>query len=278
MNNNSNRCISASELRRLQLDILDSVHCFCINNRINYSLSSGTLIGAIRHKGFIPWDDDIDICMLRSDYERFEALFPDLLDGKFEFKSLCRDSQWNKPWGKIQDSRTVMYETFNDDYLNHGVGIDVFPMDDVPEDGGAFLVWNTKRKVLVYSWMIKGMKFDPQRSFWKTIVMLCEKALLFPFNLRQIASIIDKYIQRPNGKGYRKVFESCDSLRARISQDKADFDFFIDIEFEGKCFKSMAGYDDYLRSIYGDYMTLPPENERVTHHSFSAFWKENHGF
>lgn len=265
--------IDVEGLKQVQLDILDAVHRFCTENGIDYSLSSGTLIGAVRHKGFIPWDDDIDICMLRSDYVKLEKAFPKLLDGKYEFKSLSRDPEWNRPWGKVEDNRTLLKESFNDSMASHGIGIDVFPMDDVPEDKAIFNPWNRKRKMLVYAWSIKGMKYSSHRSFVNNLTMALVKVLLLPFSLRQIALVIDRYIQKPNNKGYNKMYESCDSLKAGNYQSRSDFDSYVELEFEGKPYKAMAGYDDYLRNIYGDYMQLPPVEKRVSHHSFKAYWK-----
>lgn len=266
--------IGVEELKQVQIDILDVVHHFCVKNDISYSLSSGTLIGAVRHKGFIPWDDDIDICMLRKDYKKLEAFFPDLLDGKYVFKSLDRDGEWNRPWGKIQNSNTILKESFSDSIKDMGIGIDVFPMDDVTDNPDKFIRWNRIRKILVYSWSIKGMKYSLNRSFKNTIIMFLTKILLYPFSLRRIAKIIDSYIQNPNGRGYSKMYESCDSLKAKSSQNKSDMDSFIDIEFEGNLYKAMSGYDDYLRSIYGNYMKLPPKDMQVSHHTFQAWWKQ----
>ena len=265
--------IDVDELKRIQVEILTALHWFCAQNGINYSLACGTLIGAVRHKGFIPWDDDIDVCMLRSEYLKLEQAFPQLLDGKYRFCTLNRDMDWGRPWGKIQDTRTVLNEKFKDSVKHMGIGIDVFPMDDVPEDWNQFLAWNKKRKRLVYCWSIKGMTYSSTRSIMKNLIMFFVKVLLIPFSLRRIAVRIDKYIQEQNNRGLNKIFESCDSLKAKKYIDKSDFESFVELEFEGGYYKAMAGYDDYLRCIYGDYMELPPEENRVSHHTFEAYWK-----
>ena len=269
-----NKEIDVEGLKQVQLDILRAVHVFCKNNGINYSLSSGTLIGAIRHKGFIPWDDDIDICLLREDYEKLEAAFPAILEGKYQFFSLKRNKKWNRPWGKIQDSRTILHEDANYIIDGLGIGIDVFPMDDVPDNHDTFLKWNKKRKVLFLAWSIKQLRWSKERNLLNNVLMLFVRLLLLPFNLRTLAFFVDKYIKKTDGKGYNKVYESCDALKALNYQEKSNFDSYIDVEFEGEQFKAMIGYDNCLRNIYGDYMKLPPKEKQVSHHSFKAYWKK----
>ena len=265
--------IDVDELKAIQLDILKAVHAFCLTNGIRYSLSSGTLIGAVRHKGFIPWDDDIDICLLREDYFKLENSFPPLLDGKYEFMTLARNKRWDRPWGKIYDVRTMLMEDVRCNIKGMGVGIDVFVMDDVPDDITRFAIWNKRRKVLVYLWYFKAMKWKNNRSLLNNIVVVLAQLFLLPVSHRRLAEIIDRFIQKPNNKGFNHIFESCDSLRALSYQSKSVFDSYVELEFEGYLFSAMIGYDEFLRSIYGNYMKLPPKEHRVSHHTFSACWK-----
>ena len=104
--------------------------------------------------------------------------------------------------------------------------------------------------------------------------MLLIRFLLLPFSLRTLASFVDRYINKTNGKGYKKVYESCDAFKALNYQEKSNFDSYIDVDFEGKKFKAMIGYDNCLRNMYGEYMKLPPEEKRISHHSFKAYWKK----
>lgn len=265
--------IDIKELKQIQLDILQNVHEFCIANHINYSLASGTLIGAVRHKGYIPWDDDIDICLLRDEYKKLEKAFPNLLNGKYRFMTIDRDEKWYMPWGKIIDTRTVMTEETKYKDHNLGVFIDVFPMDDVPDNDICFSKWNKIRKFLLYCWFLKNTKCDKKWTIMRNIRVCIVHIVTFPFSMRKLAKYIDTYIQKTNGKSYTRVYESCDSLRAKHNQSKEDFSKYIDVEFEGATFKAMTGYDDYLMNIYGEYMKLPPIEKRVTHHSFNASWK-----
>ena len=104
------RKIELEEKKVLQIDILSAVDSFCKKNDIKYSLGYGTLLGAVRHGGYIPWDDDIDIIMLRDDFEKFEKLFPEKLDEKYVFNTLSREKRWHNSFGKVSDSRTLVVE------------------------------------------------------------------------------------------------------------------------------------------------------------------------
>ena len=124
--------IQIEELREIQMSILDGVDKFCRAKDIKYSISGGTLLGAIRHKGYIPWDDDIDISMLREDYERFEKEFPECYEGHLCLATLRRRKDWTLAFGKVYDSRTMGFMIGNKSVVT-GVNIDVFPLDDVPD-------------------------------------------------------------------------------------------------------------------------------------------------
>jgi lipopolysaccharide cholinephosphotransferase len=120
------------ELREIQMGILDDVHRFCEEQGLRYSLSSGTLIGAVRHQGYIPWDDDIDIYMLRSDYERFLKSYHDQ-NGHYRVLNPKKEDHYYYTFAKVVDQRTKMVEKETEGY-EIGVYIDVFPVDYVPDD------------------------------------------------------------------------------------------------------------------------------------------------
>ncbi len=126
------RRIDAVQLKKYQIDILKTVHRFCIDNKISYWLDSGTLLGAIRHKGYIPWDDDIDIAMLRPDYDKFMRLFNEKNE-RYKFYTIENNSQFLYPIGKVLDTSTVLYEP-NKQGNKLSINIDIFVYDNAPDN------------------------------------------------------------------------------------------------------------------------------------------------
>lgn len=251
------------ELRRLQMDILDSVHAFCQTHGLCYFLSSGTLIGAVRHGGYIPWDDDVDIYMPRKDYERF---LNEYTDDKSIYRVINPSSEphYYYTFAKVVDKRTRMVETETQGY-EIGVYIDVFPVDyvsDDPEERRRVF----KKKKLLYK--IRRSKISVSNPLQSRLAYFAYKH--WPVTVKQLERKIRKLIvlaepthtvcnMTEAGPGLKGCFPAEDIASA------------VDISFEGRTYKTMAGYKDYLEHTYGDYMQLPPLEQRVTH-KFEAYW------
>lgn len=264
---------SLEELKKVQLEILLRVHEFCVANNINYSLSCGTLLGAIRHKGYIPWDDDIDIQLLREDYNRLVQKFPDVFND-ISLISLERDKRWNRAYARAYNVRTIEVEEAKGVIKGIGVGIDIFPIDKVPEKNDEWIKYNNKRLFLQDLQSIKMLKWKKDRTLWKKITMVIGQLLLLPFSMRYLAEQINRYAQIYNTNKTKYVYENCQGIGKRRNRFlMSDFDEYIDAEFEGYHFKIINGYDDYLTNSYGEYMELPPIGARIPHHTFNAFWK-----
>ena len=263
--------IDINELKSIQLDILSALDSFCRENGVNYTISSGTLIGAVRHKGYIPWDDDIDVFMLRSEYEKFVKICPDLLDGKYKLMCLERNLDYCFPYANLGDVRTKMVEDANTGETI--VNIDIFPIDDVP---GVDEGWHKYLRQMTILYGMKEMKvihFNRNRSLAKNLFLCLMKAVLCPFSLNWFVKWCNKFAQKNNGQGYEWVYTcSFGPYAKRLPHKKSDYDEYIDLEFEGRTFKAMKGYDDYMTSVYGDYMQLPPVEKRVSTHDYKAWW------
>ncbi len=265
---------SVDELKRIQLDILVSFHRFCNENNIRYSLAAGSLIGAVRHKGFIPWDDDIDVYLLREDYNKLVKLFPMVYNEKYSLITLERDSQWHRSFGKLCDIQTIEIEDVRNKYHEIGVAIDVFPIDNAPDEEKEWLKYNRKRMFLRDLITIKSMTYSANRGVLKNLIMFVSHILLSPFSFSYLNKIMNKYSQKYNNKETKHVYENCLGVyNSKHPWLRSDFDQVISVPFEDHTVYIMKGYDDYLTCVYGDYMRLPPMEKRVSHHRFIAYWK-----
>lgn len=264
--------ILLDELKVLQMDVLTLIDEFCIEHNIRYSMACGTLLGAIRHRGYIPWDDDIDICVPREDYKKLIAEFPNTYKGKIKLASLERDLDWERPYAKAYDDRTVLLEKANTKDVI-GVNIDVFPIDEVPDNDKEWFSYDKKRRFLQTLFALKFVKTSRSRSFLKNIGVILTHILTCFLSNRKFAHKIDIFSQLNNSKGYGRCFECCQGLLQKKPFSKSLFDCLIYIPFEDRSYMAFKDADKYLTNGYGDYMKLPPEEKRVTHHKFKAYWK-----
>lgn len=266
------RELSEEELKRCQLDILMNLDAFCEENAIKYSLGCGTLLGAIRHKGFIPWDDDIDIYLLRKDYNKLIEQFPLVLNTNYELYSLERDPSYNRAYAIACDNRTIEKE-FQDYPLNKGVSIDIFPIDYITDDLRNFESFNRKRKIFQILYSIKVVKLANSRNLVKNMGLLLGKVFLSLISSRFLAMRINKYAQKFNKYPTNSLFDSTMGAYLKRPFKVESFSNTINLPFEDRFFKCMIGYDDVLTANYGDYMTPPPPEKRRSTHNSIAYWK-----
>lgn len=272
--------MTLEEIRKTEIEILDVIAKFCDERKINYWIDCGTLLGAIRHKGFIPWDDDVDVGMLRPDYDRFMKEFNGY-DPGYEFHCFENTPKWIWSYGKVMDTETVMYEH---DYrqeifkaMNYGVYVDIFVYDNAPDDDKAMRKMFRRRDFLHHmnnarlKTIFASMKGNMFRGIYGRFGRLILK--LFPryYFVRKLFENSRRYISEDT----KRVGNF--SAYMPMVCDKDVFDSFIDVEFEGKKYKAPVGYDKWLRAFYGDYMQLPPVEQRVGHHHFTAYRKTSGG-
>ncbi len=257
------RITDIQELRGLQMGILDHVHHFCEQHELTYFLSSGTLIGAVRHKGYIPWDDDIDIYMPRHDYERFLQTYCDP-EGTFRAIDPKREPHYYYTFAKVVDLRTRMVEKETEGY-EIGVYMDIFPIDYVTDNlGRRERVFRLKK--LLYK--IRRCKISKSNPLQSCLAYWCYRFL--PISAHYIFRLIQALIvlEEPT-RTVCNMTEAGPTIKGCFPAE--DIASSVNIEFEGRTYKTMVGYKDYLERTYGDYMTLPPVEQRVTHH-FEAYW------
>lgn len=249
-------------MRTIQMDIMDNIHSFCVANKLDYTISSGTLLGAIRHKGYIPWDDDIDIYMPRKCYDIFVETYG-IQSGKFELVDYRNRYPYPQTFAKVIDNTTLANEEgFNTPDM--GIWVDVFPLDGVPCNRvGRTLLFLIKR---FFSMIIQCGYQKGNSSHIK--YLFCR---FFPIKRDTRYKIFEWLITRwPNSPLVCNL--SSGGPLKDCSFPASCIDSFVEVQFENRKWLMMSGWDTYLKNTYGDYMTLPPVESRV-HHNIDACYK-----
>lgn len=261
--------LSPDVLKRLQetqIEILEEIVRICDKYNLQYFLNYGTLIGAIRHQGFIPWDDDLDIGMIRDDYEKFLQVAKHELREKFYLQTTESDPDYWQAFAKIRKNGTLFEEpsvSSMSDNTHKGIFVDIFPLDYVKKNKGLF--------VHIQSILVRAIR---ETMYYKSGVFLSKKKLRYKnldvlfehFSMRTLCRMQSRIecIQNQKKSRYLADFNSIEHYLSAIYPIN-DFLPTRDWKFAGRIFKIPNNYDTYLRSIYGDYMKMPKEEERVNH-------------
>lgn len=257
--------LTLRELQLQTLNLMEDIHRFCVDNGIRYSIFSGTLLGAVRHKGFIPWDDDADIVMTRPDFDRFCKTFSSksnriIYYGNDRSAIACfarvvdvtKTKYWaERPWTR-QDT---------------GIWVDIFSIDGIGYSISHFesrYYAMQRLKSIVYKFRRENHFIIPEDTRWDIFKTYLAKILsingVVPSVVtRLMVRNISKYVYDES----EKVSEYTSFVGTPKVYDKTDFEEYILYDFEGKQFYGIANYDKVLSTLYGNYMQLPPEKDRV---------------
>ncbi len=265
--------LTLEELKETELGILKKFDQICRDNNLEYSLAFGTMIGAVRHHGFIPWDDDIDVLMKREDYEKLLKLKYE--DDNFEIKSYRYSKNYYYPFSKMIDKRTHLEESWRAE-KNMGVYIDIFPLDnlnfassgeELKKDFDNVIAKAIKYNTIAY---MMGHKLSHHKGLnIKYITKLLLLILTYPFKRAIIkkADLLNAKNKNGNYSAMLLQISTCPFI------DSHSFDEIIRVDFEDFKAPIYKNYDNILTIKYGDYMTPPPVKEQRSNHWFKAYKK-----
>lgn len=261
------------ELQEIELGILRHIHSVCNQQGLSFYLSNGTLLGAVKYQGFIPWDDDIDLLMPRTDYEKL--MHSELIaNDRYQLCARERNARWRLPFAKLCDTRTRLYEGNADFGIPYGVGIDIFPLDAWSGGKAQALRCSVWRRGLSAS--VKARFATPKKGVSRGILWcIWVTARLFgsEFFLRKIDHELQKgrIAHTPDfvGSVAWPLYGKKEVIPVNV------FSGNVFLKFEGEFYPVPRGYDVYLRRLYGKYEEDPPTEKQRTHHSFRAYWLES---
>ena len=259
------------EIQQMELGIMEYIHEVCQKIGVKYFLAYGSLIGAVRHKGFIPWDDDMDICMLREDYEKLQDYLIAYPDDRYEVMSYKNNLNYVYPFMKVQDNHTYLLEEDVRIDSNMGIYVDIFPVDGY-EDDSVFKDKMTrlikKRQLSCYTF--KGI--TNTKSILNSLIRYISVIIFYFTNTNKYIRGIDELAQSRKVDDYELVDYLIYKDMNKPVWKREWLNQTIMGVFEGKEFMIPKNYHEILTSDYGDYTQLPPVELRFSHHDFQL-WK-----
>ena len=262
--------VKLRDLQLAELEILKEFIRICKELNLKYFLDSGTLLGCIRHGGFIPWDDDIDVNMPREDYEMFLEKGQALLKDKYFLQNYKTDKEFTQPFAKIRNSETTFIESpVKNLNINHGIYIDIFPYDGYKPEKKIRNFINSKKYTMYNIQISKKYAIQKKEENIKT------KVLYFISNLfygrRTTTKLLNKKEKIAKKHKYEENEYVCTYCYPGTPPER---NYMLKEYFGNGTIKMFEGievtvpenYDAFLKRLYGDYMKLPPEEKRVSHH------------
>lgn len=273
--------LTKQEARKIQLSLLDTLDAVCREHGVRYSLYGGTLLGAMRHKGYIPWDDDIDVIMPRKDYEIFRENFSRWAHPEYvHLQDYRTNPHFYFPFIKLSDERTILQSARRFEHTI-GIDLDIFPLDNMPCHVWTALPWlwvshflrKCQSMAIREAWVAKKTAWyeAPAKLLFRILTLGCGP---IPFCRMQDAwgRMFEHKPTRWGGNvlwmGNLKGWGRKELVPAEFSADQTE------IEFEGKHYLCVGNPHGYLTCIYGDYMTPPPEKDRTNVHLYGMWWKD----
>ncbi|OQO70923.1 lipopolysaccharide cholinephosphotransferase [Enterococcus villorum] len=273
------RKLTMAEVQKKAVDILVYIDKICRENNLKYTIFYGSLIGVERHRGFIPWDDDIDIVMPRPDYEELMELLKH--DSNYKLLSFETRENFRYPFAKVVDPQTVAKtkQFFSGEEEDLGVFVDVFPIDGIPDSKEERQVLREETETYRLNLMdTLGLSYARSFNVAKAMIKLVVR---YPHHKKLMKIGNNVYWQNKYQEAAKKIAldetQTCGYLEwIHIHWGVFPtqwFESYEDVEFEGHKVMAIKNRRDFLTLRYGDYMTMPPENERITHHPYDFYEK-----
>lgn len=248
-------------VHNILLDISKEFHRICEKFQISYYMQGGTMLGAVRHKGFIPWDDDMDFGVSREDFVRLKTILPQELSQNYRMLTIETSKDIIYDVIKIEDRRTVLTEHFRENNANAiGINIDIFALDYTTNDLGIF----SKNMVIQYLCRLQGYRFlsASSRPIHKKVAAYVIKCVFFLLKRRTIFTYIEKHLLTNSGDfiaNHYGTWKNVEIVPKVVMGNPTLYDF------ENTRLFGATDYDFYLKTLFNDYMQLPPENDRHIH-------------
>ena len=270
--------LTKEQLRKLQLvelDILKEFDRICKKHSLKYTLCGGTLIGAIRHDGFIPWDDDIDVAMERDEYEKFIKIQEKELNRKkYYFQSIETDDKYLKLHSNIRRKNSVYSDiTLDKPYKEQGMSIDIFPIDKIKNNSIFSKIYYYKTFILKIILMYKGGYIKSSNDKKKNKLVKYIKFISVFYKTKSLKSRVIRRTKKYNNRNteYLTCYAGVYGLKEIFNSSHFNKGYTSHI-FENDDFMILTDYDNYLKHYYGNYMKLPPKDKQIGHH-FTGYIK-----
>lgn len=266
------------EIQSLALELLSLIDAFCKEQDIDYYLGYGTLIGTIRHHGFIPWDDDIDIWMKREAYQRFVSTFPGWGENHGVYLNVAQTvpKKYNRPHAQVCLSKTTLIPNDRRNDFKEGYFIDIFPLDGTPNN--PLLRWFrlSHLQLLKNIATLAAYGGDMKNTSLKTRLISAVASIVKTVDTQQTMLKYEKVACKSKcfDSEYLQVLMPAGRKGRNTLIKREYFDSTVQMPFETITASVPSGYDQILRGIYGDYMQLPPIEKRKPHHDFKLFIEE----